>query len=78
MSEWIKCSDRLPVDNDLVLCSGISQGHGCRDVFIGSRDIRGSWFEYNNGDYIDGGYGDNYPATVTHWQPIPAPASPDE
>lgn len=76
MSGWIKCSDRLPLDDSFVLCSGV--GQACRDVFIGFRNERGNWFEYNNGDYIDGGYGDDYPAAVTHWQPLPPPASPDE
>lgn len=76
MSGWIKCSDRLPLDDAFVLCSGI--GQACRDVFIGFRNQRGNWFEHNNGDYIDGGYGDDYPAAVTHWQPLPAPASTNE
>ncbi len=38
----------------------------------------GKWEEINNGDYRDGGYGDDYPAEVTHWQPLPAPPAEGE
>lgn len=72
MSEWISVEDSLPLDDAFVLCAGI--GQSCRDVFIGYIDMRGSWFEHNNGDYIDGGYGGDYgPIVVTHWQPLPTP-----
>lgn len=76
MSEWISVHKQEPEDDEFVLCSGI--GKDCRDVFIGYQDFRGNWFEHNNGDYIDGGYGDDYQANVTHWQPLPEPAREDE
>lgn len=72
MNEWISIHDKEPLDDAFVLCSGI--GYGCRDVFIGYKNIKGDWFDHNNGDYFDGGYGDDHSAIVTHWQPLPAPA----
>ena len=72
MSEWIKCSDRLPESVDPVLAHGWSRWSGYFHTFIGWTD-GDSWYEINNGDYVDGGFGDDYEATVTHWQPLPAP-----
>jgi hypothetical protein len=51
--------------------------YGCYDVdgepcgFKGYFD--GKEFKaVNNGDYIDGGYGEDYSAIATHWMPLPA------
>lgn len=73
MSEWIKCVDRLPEwDEVFVLAYGTSEASTQPSVMVGYFK-HGWWFELNNGDYIDGGYGDDYKAFVTHWQPLPAP-----
>ncbi|MFG0917233.1 DUF551 domain-containing protein [Pseudomonas sp. CJQ_11] len=70
MTGWIKCSDRLPTDIDPVLAFGQSDSNDTEHAFIGWTD-GDKWFEVNNGDYIDGGYGDDYDAVATHWQPLP-------
>ncbi|WP_081315113.1 DUF551 domain-containing protein [Pseudomonas putida] len=73
MSGWIKCSDRQPSgDAKYVLAHGTSTATPEPSVMIGWY-CYGSWLEANNGDYIDGGYGNDYPAVVTHWQPLPSP-----
>lgn len=71
-NRWIDCNLKLPAESESVLCAGHTDD-GERRTFRGYRKPSGTWFEYNNGDYIDGGYGDDYKATVTHWQPIPEP-----
>lgn len=57
--EWIKCSERMP-DNDDIHCLVF-----CRD---GARRLaftsHGDWAM--NGKYYD-------PLFVTHWQPLPSP-----
>lgn len=70
MSEWIKVTDRLPLDSREVLIYGVSKWSTVECVMIGLYK-HGWWFETNNGDYVDGGYGDDYPAIVTCWQTLP-------
>lgn len=73
MSGWIKCSDKLPSGPaSYVLAYGTSSSTEEPSVIVAWFN-HGHWLEANNGDYIDGGYGNDYPAKVTHWQPIPAP-----
>lgn len=75
---WIPVTERTPADERDVWCFGSSEGDDEWHGFVGHRNtIKGEWWEHNNGDYIDGGYGDNYPARVTHWMPLPASPSPD-
>lgn len=75
---WIPVTERTPADERDVWCFGSSEGDDEWHGFVGHRNTRkGEWWEHNNGDYIDGGYGDNYPARVTHWMPLPASPSPD-
>lgn len=69
---WINSQFRTPPDGESVWCFGSTDGETFR-AFLGYRSSRGKWFEYNNGDYIDGGYGNDYEATVTHWQSTPQP-----
>jgi hypothetical protein len=35
----------------------------------------GKYYIRNNGDYVDGGYGQDYKAKVSHWMPLPPPPS---
>lgn len=82
MSEWIKCSDRLPEDNSHVL---ISATGGNVDISFFSRN-REFLKRYGNGYSRsrlgkDSGYFEishRYGYQVTHWQPRPAPAAEDK
>jgi len=69
MSNWIKCSDRLPElasddpdCSDNVLAYQIYFGHQMLQAFY-SRDDQ-LWYD-QGGDQLDG--------EITHWQPLPAP-----
>jgi len=72
---WIKCSERLPENDDDVLVynpkDGISTG------FFESSNVRG-YFE-DNGDYFltDSGWESNYSwapyMSPTYWMPLPLP-----
>ena len=73
---WISVEERLPEADGVYLGwatypAGILVGEHETDV---ERCLyeRGKWEVINNGDYVDGVYGNNYPATVTHWMPLPA------
>lgn len=61
MSEWIKCSEQMPM--------------ACRDVIITDRDMvaRVAWFnDRNDAWYVTGvGWFPRY--EVTHWMPLPEP-----
>ena len=69
MSDWIKCSDRLPEAamadpdcSDNVLAYQIHVGHQMLQAFYSQDDQL--WYD-QAGDQLDG--------EVTHWQPLPAP-----
>ena len=68
---WISIEDRIPHDNQPVWCHGTYDGQHAPCGFEGLHR-HGRWVALNNGDYIDGGYGDDYEAVVTHWMPLPA------
>lgn len=61
MTEWIKCSDRLPTDFEHVLVfdetEGICRGYVWND----------SWSHHPLGSYA----GDGCLFHVTHWMPLP-------
>jgi hypothetical protein len=72
MSEWIKCSERLPdaayplVEGDWVLVWD-SRGGLCEFVAATIYIDDGSWeFKREDGTVVDSEY-------VTHWQPLPPP-----
>jgi hypothetical protein len=70
---WIPVSDQTPPDKEYVWCWGTYDEVGGPDGFEGYYDAsHGKWWASNNGDYVDGGYGREYRATVTHWMPLPA------
>lgn len=60
MSEWIKCSDKMPeLDTEVLAVDGWG------DIGIGQfRDSRGAVYFSDLGDSL---------ADPTHWQPLPAP-----
>lgn len=71
---WRLATDSTPSDKEYVWCFGIGDGGNGQDVFEGYYDATcGKWWALNNGDYVDGGYGNDYPALVTHWMPLPPP-----
>lgn len=73
MSDWIKPTKALPTDpNESVWCWGTYEGQYAPCGFEGIYR-HGRWVCLNNGDYIDGGYGDDYEAQVSDWQPLPEP-----
>ena len=74
MSEWINVDYAKPSDKEYVWCFGFYDGYDEMEGFEGYYDAtRGKWWALNNGDYVDGGYGNDYESKVTHWMPLPAP-----
>lgn len=75
MSDWIKCSERLPVNGQQVICSG----------FIFNEPEKGRWVSvsiFEDDDFYsicqdgDGEDCANFDTTMhppTHWMPLPAP-----
>jgi len=59
MSEWIKCSEKMPDSNE-VRCLVFCRDGETRTGFIS----HGDWAM--NGKYYDSAF-------VTHWQPLPSP-----
>jgi len=57
--EWIKVSDRLPNDDQIVLVWGCSTHP---DLLI-----------FRNGNFIDQYTDDEIMTGITHWQPLPEP-----
>lgn len=70
--QWIPVGERLPKsDTEPVWCHGTYEGQYAPCGFEGIYRLS-RWVCLNNSDYIDGGYGDDYEAVVTHWMPLPA------
>lgn len=80
--DWIKCTDRMPPENEYVLVTAIHNRTGKR-VVIGQASIMEFWSGYagrwfgpvsSQNDYwlMEG---EDY--TVTHWMPYPEPAKED-
>lgn len=61
MSEWIKCSERMPAPNQTVLTH--KKGYGHLFVVHKNNPIR-PW------EWIDG---DTCHMKITHWMPLPPP-----
>jgi hypothetical protein len=74
MSEWIKCSDKLPGDVVLVFVGSPSQaGIGYIDNDKTCCFADGPlYFENKEGWSIDGDF-ENGDTLATHWQPLPPP-----
>ncbi|NIG77891.1 DUF551 domain-containing protein [Klebsiella sp. Ap-873] len=72
--EWKKADESLPTCDEAVFCFG---QYGDDDIddgkyrFLGYVDSKGRWYASNNGDYVDGGYGHDYRARVSHWHRLP-------
>lgn len=74
-AEWVKCCDGKPDIDVTVWCYGqYDDGSDDTDnyAFPGYMDKKGRWFACNNGDYVDGGYGNDYRACVARWMSLPA------
>lgn len=62
MSQWIKCSERMPDDfMDVLITDGIY-------VEVMWLDCEGYW-----DSWVDGGYRTVCPDDITHWMPLPKP-----
>ncbi|TCD13599.1 DUF551 domain-containing protein [Lelliottia amnigena] len=65
---WVACSERMPKDEEDVLCFG---QYGDNDIdderyqFMGWLENKGIW-------RVSDGDSQNRRARVTHWQPLPA------
>lgn len=71
MGEWIRVEKRLPYYPCCsVWCWGTYDGRNEPAGFEGIYH-NGKWYCLNNGDYVDGGYGRDYEAVVSHWQELP-------
>lgn len=72
MSEWIKCSERLPSEDDYVLAADFKNKYPaclpCHQI-----GVYGDWS--GEGDYCwyDGDEGELHLKLVTHWQPLSPP-----
>ncbi|EQA3420201.1 DUF551 domain-containing protein [Cronobacter dublinensis] len=75
MSEWIKCSERMPENDDYVLVADFDAHYtSCEPNY--QIACYGDWFKNNYPSWDNGdGLGVNL-KTITHWMPLPAP--PDE
>jgi len=80
MSEWVAVSERLPPENETVICYGTSEygdqktlmvepGNYRTYTVIPTGEIKSNWSTLN----YDGIGGCEYFGTVTHWMPLPDP-----
>jgi len=68
---WVLPGEHQPADgSQTVWCYGTYEGQHAPTYFEGIYR-HGRWYCLNNGDYIDGGYGDDYEAQVILWRPLP-------
>lgn len=70
MSNWIKCSDRLPIANEHVLVYGED---GVFRAYRDDHDLHPSWQCYPIGSYA----GDGCVYGITHWMELPSTESID-
>lgn len=65
--EWIKCSDRLPleVSNETFRSISVIVTNGL-DVGLCDCQAGDGWFEWSS-------YGDINAVKITHWMPLPEP-----
>lgn len=66
MSDWIKCSERMPKIDQLVLCWA-----SCLDTTYGWYEGRGRWIV--NDEPNDSKLKLDRITFVTYWQPLPEP-----
>ena len=89
MTEWIKCSNKKPEHNQIVICNG-NRTYCCEE------DMNKSWYhvarydnkpctwdinmnvlEYNDTFYIEDVEPHDHVENVTHWTELPEPPSED-
>lgn len=74
MNDWVKCSDRMPSDDQRVIAYGYTQHtvldkHTITDIVKRIPFVR----EAKYIAYGDGYFSVVYGAIVTHWMPLPEP-----
>jgi len=69
MSDWIKCSERMPVDGQKVLAV-INFNSELVSEFVGEMTYTGSTFRRG---FATANLSDNDGVIVTHWMPLPEP-----
>ena len=72
MSEWISVEDRLPAESMTVIVYA-------NDIVSSCVDVAECYVcpEYGNSTFEEMVTAENYAPTVTHWQPLPLPPTPD-
>lgn len=70
-NDWIKCTDRMPPDMELVIVTAVWRGEKRVETNVYHED--GCWKQ--DYDSMDGGGTDYYSDDeITHWMPMPEPA----
>jgi hypothetical protein len=70
MSEWIKCSERMPDGATAEVLTIMANGQQHIAEYSGT-----DWYGQNGGRLLDERWPDR--STVTHWMPLPEPPHPD-
>lgn len=74
MSEWIKCSERLPLEPDeSVTFESLSVLATDRDGVVRIMEFARGGGHINMPWACWSGYGGLRPETITHWMPLPEP-----
>ena len=67
VDEWIPCSERLPEEETLVLCTEKGTGKLYIGWFLNIEDVGVRWFDY-----------EGFSMEVIAWQPLPEPYREEE
>ena len=72
MSTWIKCSERMPIDNEMVLFYVLLD----KDIYVGAYLCVGAYLppsSFGKAGWVESGGVSWQDADVTHWMPLPEP-----
>ena len=71
MSEWIKCSERMPLDVSDELPARFVDVIVTDGCLVGVSQCQAGWMPYPWVKFSS--FGDIEPSDITHWQPLPEP-----